>query len=134
MRTKIKLWFWVKFNMVSKQGWLLEVNHIWQEFTVENKQTKYSLVKLFDWTRWQQLDWHLRIGWRVHPTSVPRRRIALLLMKNGIWKFTEKTLPIPTNATQLVEHNKKNVKAKRIILDAMKDHVIPHLSGKKTTR
>ena len=37
----------------------------------------------------------------------------------------------PTAATQLVEFNKKNVKARRIILDAIKDHLFPHATGKK---
>lgn len=37
---------------------------------------------------------------------------------------------IPTNATLLAAYNKKNIKAKRIILNAIKDHVIPHVIGK----
>jgi hypothetical protein len=31
----------------------------------------------------------------------------------------------------LAAYSKKNVKAKRMLLDAMKDHIIPHVSGKK---
>lgn len=38
------------------------------------------------------------------------------------------------DATLLVVHKKEDVNAKRIILDAVKDHIIPHLSGKKTAR
>ena len=52
----------------------------------------------------------------------------------GFGSFLKKTLPNPTNVSQLVEHNKKDVKAKRIILDAVKVHVIPHLSKEKTVR
>jgi hypothetical protein len=63
-----------------------------------------------------------------------KERIALVLMENGIWEFADQKLTPPTDATQLADHNKKDVKARRIILDAVKDHVIPHLSGKKTTR
>ena len=37
---------------------------------------------------------------------------------------------VPTNATLLEAYTKKNIKAKRIILDAIKDHVIPHVTGK----
>jgi len=40
-------------------------------------------------------------------------------------------IQIPTNANQLAKFNKKNVKAKRIILDSFKDHVISHVTGKK---
>jgi len=34
----------------------------------------------------------------------------------------------------LAAHKLKDMKAKRIILDRVKDHLIPHLSGKITTR
>ena len=63
-----------------------------------------------------------------------KERIALVPMENGIWEIVDQTLTPPTDATQLATHNKKDAKAKRIILDAMKDHVVPHLSGKKTDK
>jgi hypothetical protein len=34
----------------------------------------------------------------------------------------------------LAAHKKKEVKAKQMILDAIKDHLIPHISVKKTTK
>jgi hypothetical protein len=34
----------------------------------------------------------------------------------------------------LTAHKKKEVKAKRMIMDAIKGHLIPHISEKKTTR
>jgi 2-phosphoglycerate kinase len=34
----------------------------------------------------------------------------------------------------LATHKKKEVKAKQVILDAVKDHLIPHLSEKKTMK
>ena len=33
----------------------------------------------------------------------------------------------PTNLTQLAAHKKKDVKARRIILDGVKDHIVPHI-------
>lgn len=62
-----------------------------------------------------------------------KERITLVLMENDIWEFANQKLTPSTDATQLADHNKKDVKARRIILDVVKDHVIPHLSGKKTT-
>ena len=38
---------------------------------------------------------------------------------------------IPSDAMLLVADKNKNVKAKRMILDAMKDHIIPHVTKKK---
>lgn len=58
-------------------------------------------------------------------------RIALLLEEFELWDIVDKAVTIPTNATLLVEYNKKNVKAKRINIDAIKDHLIPHITGKK---
>ena len=34
----------------------------------------------------------------------------------------------------MAQHNKKDAKAKRIILEEVKDHIIPHLSSKKTAK
>jgi hypothetical protein len=36
----------------------------------------------------------------------------------------------PTGATELVIWKKGEAKAKTLILDGIKDHVVPHLSGK----
>ena len=38
---------------------------------------------------------------------------------------------IPIDPTQLDAYTKNNFKAKRLNLDAVKDHLIPHISGKK---
>jgi hypothetical protein len=43
-------------------------------------------------------------------------------------------VPSPTDSQQWATHKKKEVKAKRMILDAIKDHLIPHLSENKTTK
>jgi hypothetical protein len=53
-------------------------------------------------------------------------------MENGWWDFAI-TILIPSTL-ELVIHNQKDVKARRIILDAMKDHLIPRQYEKKSTR
>ena len=40
------------------------------------------------------------------------------------------TIPPSTDAALLAAFNKKDIKAMRIILDVVKDHVIPHISAK----
>jgi hypothetical protein len=60
-----------------------------------------------------------------------KERIALMLEENEIWDIVEKTQVVPTDTVLLVTFTKKNVKAKRMLLDAVKDHIIPHVSGKK---
>jgi hypothetical protein len=38
---------------------------------------------------------------------------------------------VPTDATLIATYTKKSIKTKRIIIDAIKDHLIPHLTGKE---
>jgi hypothetical protein len=63
-----------------------------------------------------------------------RERISLVLEENGLLEIVEGKVAAPANPVQRVAHNKKDVKARRIIVDGVKDHIIPHLSGKKTTK
>ena len=51
--------------------------------------------------------------------------------ESELWDIIEKIVVVPTDAVPLVAYNKNNVKAKRIILDVVKDHIIPHVTGKK---
>ena len=46
----------------------------------------------------------------------------------------DKEIQSPTNATQLVGQEKEDIRAKFVIMDALKDHLIPHLTENKTTR
>lgn len=59
-----------------------------------------------------------------------RARIVLLLEEYELWEIVETMVVVPTNPTLLVEFKKKNIKAKRIILDSVKDHIILHVSGR----
>lgn len=54
--------------------------------------------------------------------------ITLVLEENDIWGFVDETLMSPTNATLLVSHKNKDVKVRMIVLDGVKNHVVPHLS------
>ena len=63
-----------------------------------------------------------------------KERITLIPQENELWDIVENTqtspVTMPTDATLLAAYTKKNIKAKRIILDAIKDHVIPHVTEK----
>ena len=66
-----------------------------------------------------------------------KARILLVLRENELWEEVVRnttanpvTIPPSTDAVLLVAFNKKDIKATRIILDAVKDHVIPHISAK----
>jgi hypothetical protein len=59
---------------------------------------------------------------------------VLLLQECELWDIVNSTqtnlVTMPIDATLLAAYTKKNIKAKRIIIDAIKDHVIPHVTGK----
>ena len=66
-----------------------------------------------------------------------KARIVLLLRENELWDETiNNTIPhpivIPSATTDAVAHAafNKDIKSMRIILDVVKDHVIPLISGK----
>jgi hypothetical protein len=63
-----------------------------------------------------------------------KARVTLVLMKNGLWDFANSKITPPTYPTDFAIHEQKDVKARRIILDAVKDHLIPHLSEKRSAR
>jgi hypothetical protein len=61
-------------------------------------------------------------------------RMILLLQESELWDIVENSttnpVNVPTDPTFLAAYTKKSIKAKRIILDAIKDHLIPHVTGK----
>jgi hypothetical protein len=61
-----------------------------------------------------------------------KARIVLNLKEGELWDIVESLMVPPTDAVLLAEFRKRNIKAKRsrTILDAVKDHIIPHVSGK----
>ena len=59
-----------------------------------------------------------------------KARIVLLLEECELWELVEHTVTLPTDPIHLSEFKKKNVRAKRILLDSVKDHIIPHVVGK----
>ena len=59
-----------------------------------------------------------------------KERIISVLEEAEVWDIVEKTIVPLTDATQLATYKKKSIKAKRLILDGVKDHIIPHVRGK----
>jgi hypothetical protein len=61
-----------------------------------------------------------------------KARMVLVLEDLELWDIVEVVFPhIPITAPILVaEFRRKNNKSKRIICDVVRDHIIPHLTGK----
>jgi hypothetical protein len=61
-----------------------------------------------------------------------KERMVFVLEDLELWDIVEAVVPpIPvTGPALVVEFRRRNNKAKRIICDAVRDHIIPHLTGK----
>jgi hypothetical protein len=60
--------------------------------------------------------------------------IGLILEENELARFIKKYVPKPVDAAEKAKHQKDIIRAKRIILDSIKDHLIPQVSSKKTPK
>jgi hypothetical protein len=63
-----------------------------------------------------------------------KERMTMVLEVNEVLEHTPETATAPTDAAQLAIWKKGEAKAKSLILDGIKDHVVPHLSGKTTAK
>ena len=52
-------------------------------------------------------------------------RISLVLEENELDSYISEEVPVPKGDEAKALHNKKLVRAKRIIADSIKDHLIP---------
>jgi hypothetical protein len=64
----------------------------------------------------------------------PRKaRIVMILDEGELWEIVENPIVPTTNVVLFVKFQKQNKRAKKTILDVVKDHVIPHINGKDFT-
>jgi hypothetical protein len=60
--------------------------------------------------------------------------MSVVLKENKIWNYVSYVVVAPTSDTVALDlHEVKEAKSQRIILDGVKDPLIPHISEKKTT-
>jgi hypothetical protein len=57
-----------------------------------------------------------------------KERVILALNEYDLWDLVDKVVVLPIDIVALESHNKKEIKEERVILDSMKDHLIPDMS------
>ena len=65
--------------------------------------------------------------------SVWKARILIVLEAYGLRDHAEQTLATLTDADLLRKHKEIAEHAKWLIMDSIKDHIVPHVAEKKTT-
>jgi hypothetical protein len=61
-----------------------------------------------------------------------KARVILLLEDNFLKEYVEDVVRSPTDLVDLAFHKKREVKAKWVLLESVKDHLIPHIFEKVT--
>jgi hypothetical protein len=61
-------------------------------------------------------------------------RIGLIFEDNDLTRFFKEEVPEPADAAEKTKHQKDTIRAKRIIVDSIKDHPISYVSSKKTPK
>jgi hypothetical protein len=61
-------------------------------------------------------------------------RIGLILEENDLAIFIKEEVPEPVDAVEEAKHQKDTIRAKKIIADSIKDHLIPYVSSEKTPK
>ena len=61
-------------------------------------------------------------------------RIGLILKENGLEKYIKNEISEPGEDEAKEKHEQDLIKAMRIIVDSIKDHLIPQMSSKKTPK
>jgi hypothetical protein len=59
-----------------------------------------------------------------------KARILFLLEENDLKEYVEMVILDPKDAHEVVAHKKREVKAKRMLLEFVKDYLIPHIFEK----
>jgi hypothetical protein len=61
-------------------------------------------------------------------------KIGLILEENGLEKFIKENVSEPEEEATKEKYKKDMIRAKRIIADSIKDHLIPQVSSKNTPK
>ena len=61
-------------------------------------------------------------------------KILLILEENDLGKYVNEEVAEPKGEEAKASHKKNRIRSKRIIVDYIKDHLIPHVSSLKTPK
>jgi hypothetical protein len=61
-----------------------------------------------------------------------KHKIILIIEENELLDHVKQVLPEPKEEEVKAKHKKNKIKAKRILTDSIKDHLIPNVSELKT--
>jgi hypothetical protein len=63
-----------------------------------------------------------------------KAKVLLLLEENDLREYVESVFVAPNDLQELAAQKKKEVKAKRVFLESIKDHLIPHIAENTSSK
>lgn len=63
-----------------------------------------------------------------------KARMSFLLDEHGLKVYINNLVAVPQDPNQLKEYKREMAKAKRMILDGVRDHTFSHISGQNMTK
>jgi len=63
-----------------------------------------------------------------------KSRVTFLLKERDFWEIVDKVVIAPIDPQAFAAHENMEIKSQWVILDVVKDHLIPHLFEKKMTK
>jgi hypothetical protein len=101
------------FRVVQIFAWVecISFSIRWQALAVAGLRVEDRLAGASNWSPW-------------------KARIVMILDEGELWEIMENPVVPPTDVVLFAEFQRQNKRAKRTILDVVKDHVIPHIYGK----
>ena len=63
-----------------------------------------------------------------------KSRVLLILEENDLLKFVNEKVPEPEAEDDKSQWRKNDARARRLLVDSVKDHLVPQISQNKTTR
>jgi hypothetical protein len=61
-------------------------------------------------------------------------RIGLIPEENDLARFIKEEVLEPADVVEKAKHQNDTIRAKRIVVDSIKDHLIPYVSSKKNSK
>jgi hypothetical protein len=120
----------VKIDMVSKMRLWIEGDHLETHFnaTLEDCCSCSGQVTMVNTLKIEgKLEGETNFqAWKA--------RVLLLLEENDLKEFVESVVESPIDLQELVAHKKKEVKAKWVLLEPVKDHLISHIAKKTSAK
>jgi hypothetical protein len=116
-------------EMDPKKGFMKRTIYFWFSFLKDYAHTFECFLGQDHILEMETTSFRYEEGWLEGASNfLPwKERIIFLLRENGMWSHENTTVITQTDLAKLSKNEVKESKEKWMILDSMRDHLLPHL-------